>query len=110
VPFHGLDDTAAAFGRVREACELTGRTLVHSAAQVVCVGRDDAELERRASRIGRDVAGLRKDGLAGTPDEVVQRIGEFAEAGATRLYLQVMDLDDLDHLELIASKVAPQLG
>jgi F420-dependent oxidoreductase-like protein len=110
VPFHGVDDTAAAFGRVREACELTGRTLVHSAAQVVCVGRDDAELERRASRIGRDVAGLRKDGLAGTPDEVVQRIGEFAEAGATRLYLQVMDLDDLDHLELIASKVAPQLG
>jgi F420-dependent oxidoreductase-like protein len=110
VPFHNLADTTAAFGRVREACELTGRTLVHSAAQVVCVGRDDAELERRAAKIGRDVAGLRKDGLAGTPDEVVQRIGEFAEAGATRLYLQVMDLDDLDHLELIASTVAPQLG
>jgi F420-dependent oxidoreductase-like protein len=109
VPFHNVADTSAAFGRVREACEQTGRTVIHSAAQVVCVGRDEAELERRAARIGRDVEGLRKDGLAGTPDEVVARIAEFAEAGATRLYLQVMDLDDLDHLELIASKVAPQV-
>jgi F420-dependent oxidoreductase-like protein len=109
VPFHNVADTAAAFGRVREACALTGRSLIHSAAQVVCVGRDDAELARRAATIGRDVEGLRKDGLAGTPDEVVQRIGEFAEAGATRMYLQVMDLDDLDHLELIASTVAGQL-
>jgi F420-dependent oxidoreductase-like protein len=109
VPFHDVGDTAAAFGRVREACQETGRTLVHSAAQVVCVGRDDVELRGRAARIGRDVEDLRNDGLVGTPNEVVERIGAFAQAGATRLYLQMMDLSDLDHLELIATKVAPQV-
>jgi F420-dependent oxidoreductase-like protein len=109
VPFHGVEDTAAAFGRVREACEVTGRSLVLSTAQVVCVGRDEAEVERRAARIGRDAAGLRRDGLAGSPAEVVDKLGLFAQAGATRVYLQVMDLQDLDHLELIASEVARQL-
>ncbi|MGI6872670.1 LLM class F420-dependent oxidoreductase, partial [Amycolatopsis sp. 3B14] len=50
------------------------------------------------------------NGLAGTVDEVVDKIGRYREAtGVTRLYLQVLDLSDLDHLELIASKVAPQL-
>ncbi len=108
VPFHGLDDTAAAFDRVRAACVETGRSVVLSTAQVVCVGTG-ADLERRAERIGRDVEGLRRDGLAGSPAEVVDTIGGFAEAGATRLYLQVMDLADLDHLELIATEVMPQV-
>jgi hypothetical protein len=36
-------------------------------------------------------------------------LGRFAEAGSTRCYLQVMDLTDLDHLELIAAEVMPHL-
>ena len=108
VPFHGVEETGQAFGRVLEACEVTGRSLVLSAAQVVCVGTD-ADLQRRADRIGRDVEGLRKDGLAGSPAEVVEKLGRFAEAGATRVYLQVLDLHDLDHLELVASEVLPQV-
>ena len=51
----------------------------------------------------------RADGLVGTPDEIVDRIGTFAGLGATRIYLQVLDLHDLDHLELIASEVMPQV-
>ncbi len=43
-------------------------------------------------------------------DEVVDKAGRFAEAGATRLYLQVLDLADLDHVELVAAEVAPQLA
>jgi F420-dependent oxidoreductase-like protein len=109
VPFHTLDDTRAAFGRVREASAETGRSLVCSAAQVVCVGRDEAELSRRAAAIGREVDELRANGLAGSPDEVAEKVGAFVEAGATRIYLQVLDLSDLDHLELVASQVAPQL-
>ncbi|MCW2585780.1 MAG: class F420-dependent oxidoreductase [Frankiales bacterium] len=109
VPFHDVGDTEAGFGRVRAASAATGRALVYSAAQVVCVGRDDAELARRADAIGRDVEAVRKEGLAGSPAEVVEKIGRFAEIGATRLYLQVLDLHDLDHLELIASEVARQL-
>ena len=106
VPFAPVADVEAAFDRVRA---IAGRELVYSSAQVVCVGRDDAEVARRAAAIRHDVTELRANSLAGTPDEVVDRIGKFAAIGATRLYLQVLDLTDLDHLELIASAVAPQL-
>jgi alkanesulfonate monooxygenase SsuD/methylene tetrahydromethanopterin reductase-like flavin-dependent oxidoreductase (luciferase family) len=112
VPFSSVEDTAAAFGRVREACEAAGRdpgSLVYSAARTVCCGRDEAELARRARATGYDLAFLRAEGLGGTPDEIVDRIGTFAELGATRMYLQVLDLHDLDHLELIASAVLPQV-
>jgi F420-dependent oxidoreductase-like protein len=112
VPFVGVEQTGAAFGRIREACQVAGRdpgSLVYSAAQTVCCGRDEAELARRAAAIGWDLATQRADGLVGTPDEIVDRIGTFAELGATRFYLQVMDLHDLDHLELIASEVMPQV-
>ncbi len=40
---------------------------------------------------------------------MVDKIGAFADLGATRIYLQLMDLDDLDHLDLVASEVAPQV-
>jgi F420-dependent oxidoreductase-like protein len=112
VPFVNVEQTGAGFGRIREACQVAGRdpgSLVYSAAQTVCCGRDEAELARRAAAIGWDLATQRADGLVGTPDEIVDRIGTFAELGATRIYLQVMDLHDLDHLELIASEVMPQV-
>ncbi len=112
VPFVNVEQTGAAFGRIREACQAAGRdpgSLVYSAAQTVCCGRDEAELARRAAAIGWDLATQRADGLVGTPDEIVDRIGTFAELGATRFYLQVLDLHDLDHLELIASEVMPQV-
>ncbi len=110
LPFGSLAATAAQFARVREACELTGRSLVLSAAQIVCCGRDEAEVSRRAAAIGREPAELRENGLAGTPGELVDKLGRFAEAGASRIYLQVMDLSDLAHLELVATEVAPQLA
>ena len=112
LPFSSLDDTRAAFDRVRAACEARDRDpdeLVYSAAQVVCVGADEAEVERRAAAIGRQPDELRANGAAGTPDEVVARLRAFAEFGATRAYLQVLDLGDLDHLALIAEEVVPHL-
>ncbi|MEV1203659.1 LLM class F420-dependent oxidoreductase [Microbispora rosea] len=110
VPFHLPEDTAAAFDRVRQACDAAGReTVLLSAAQIVCAGRDEAEIARRAANIGRKVDELRVNGLAGTPQEIVDRIGRFAEMGAERLYLQVLDLQDLEHLELIAAEVLPHV-
>lgn len=110
--FATAEETRAAYGRVREACEAAGRdpgSLVYSAAQTVCCGRDETELARRAAVIGWDLATQRADGLVGTPDEIVDRLGAFAALGATRIYLQVLDLHDLDHLELIAAEVLPQV-
>ncbi|MGH3240743.1 MAG: LLM class F420-dependent oxidoreductase, partial [Spirillospora sp.] len=97
--------------RVRAACAEAGRTdpPVYSVAQVVCCGRDEAEVRRRADAIGRDVAELRENGLAGTPGELVDKIGRFAELGAERAYLQVLDLRDLEHLELLAAEVMSKL-
>ena len=113
VPFASAADNARLFGGVREACEEAGRdpaSLVYSSALVLCVGKDDAELARRAAAIGREVDELREHGVAGTPAEAVDVLGRYAEAGAQRVYLQVLDLADLDHLDLVAAEVAPQLG
>jgi F420-dependent oxidoreductase-like protein len=112
VPFASLADTEAAYGRVREACAAAGReasSMRYSAAHTVCCGRDAAELERRADAIGRPLAELREQAVAGTPAEVVDRLGQFAGIGADGVYLQVLDLHDLDHVELIAAEVMPQL-
>jgi F420-dependent oxidoreductase-like protein len=100
----GTRDKVARVGR---AAELTGRELIYSAAQTVCVGTSDAEVARRADAIGQSAEQLRANGLAGTPGEVTERIARFAEWGVSRLYLQTIDLHDLDHLELIATEVLP---
>ncbi|HEY3481349.1 MAG TPA: LLM class F420-dependent oxidoreductase [Streptomyces sp.] len=113
VPFASIEDSAKQFARVREAVRAAGRgaqEMVYSNALVAVVGKDDAEVARRAGAIGREVAELKANGLAGTPAEVVDKIGRYAEHGATRFYLQILDLDDLDHLELISSQVQSQLG
>ncbi|MFE9931003.1 LLM class F420-dependent oxidoreductase [Streptomyces sp. NPDC005533] len=113
MPFASVADSERQFGRVREAAEEAGRKpedLVYSNALVVCVGKDDAEVARRAAAIGRDVDELKANGLAGSPAEVVERIGAYEAVGASRVYLQLLDLDDLDHLELISAQVLSQLG
>lgn len=113
VPFADTATTAAAFARVDAACEDLDRdpdSVVRSAALVLCVGQDEAEIARRAAAIGREVDELRVNGLAGTPAEVVEKIGAYAATGASRIYLQVLDLSDLDHLRLVAAEVAPHLG
>jgi F420-dependent oxidoreductase-like protein len=112
LPFVDEETTAAQFARVREACAAQGRdpeTLTWSNALVLCVGADEAEISRRAAAIGREPGELRANGLAGTPAEVVDKIGRYAALGAQRLYLQVLDLADLDHLRLVAAEVLPQV-
>ncbi|MFP8884226.1 LLM class F420-dependent oxidoreductase [Streptomyces mangrovi] len=113
VPFVSVEDSERQFGRVRAAAEEHGRAaddLIYSNALVACVGRNDAEVARRAAAIGREVDELKENGLAGSPAEVVDKIGRYAEAGSSRIYLQILDLHDLDHLELISSQVQSRLG
>jgi F420-dependent oxidoreductase-like protein len=112
VPFSKISEVASYYDRVREASDEIGRATppAFSAAAIVCVGRDDAEVRRRAAAIGREVDEMRENGgVVGTPAEAVETIQRYAAAGATRLFLQTMDLTDLDHVELVASAVAPQL-
>ena len=112
VPFSSAGRAAEQFGRVREACGAAGRdpsAMIFSVAQTVCCGKDDATLARRAAAIGRDLDDLRANALAGTPAELVDRIGGYAEAGAQVTYLQVLDLSDLDQLADLADQVLPQV-
>ena len=83
--------------------------LTTSSALVLCVAETEAELARRAAAIGREVDELRENGLAGLVPEVVDKIGRYAETGQSRLYLQTLDLGDLDHLRLVAEQVVPQI-
>ncbi len=114
VPFNDIETARAQYERVDAAAEAAGRErgeIIRSAALVVAVGRDDAEVARRADAIGREVDELRTNGVAGSVAEAVDTIGRWREStGISRLYLQVLDLSDLDHLDLIASEIMPQVA
>ncbi|WHT21199.1 LLM class F420-dependent oxidoreductase [Crossiella sp. CA-258035] len=112
LPFADPATAVRQFERVEAACAEIGRDpkeIIRSAALVLCLGRDESEVARRAAVIGREVDELRANGLAGTVAEVVDKLGAWREqTGISRVYLQVLDLDDLDHLELVAAEVLPQ--
>jgi F420-dependent oxidoreductase-like protein len=113
MPFKSVKETAQAYDGVIEAAERVGRTrppLVLSAGLVVACGRTDAEARRRAAPLHVKSALPPEDPVIGSPARLVDRIGEFAAIGASRVHLRLIDLSDLDHLELIAAEVLPQLA
>ncbi|PZF91035.1 LLM class F420-dependent oxidoreductase [Micromonospora deserti] len=116
MPFKSVEETAAAYGRAREASDRVGRTergrapLVLSAGIVVAIGRTDAEARHRAAPLHAKSALPPEDPVVGSPAQLVDRIGEFAAIGTTRVHLRLIDFADLDHLELIAAEVLPQLN
>jgi F420-dependent oxidoreductase-like protein len=103
VPAATLGPTAEQYARVDAACEEIGRdpgSLTRSVWVTVCIGRDEAEFTRRAAAIGRDPGELREHSMAGVPAEARATLGRFKEIGVSRVYLQFLDVDDLDHLDL----------
>jgi F420-dependent oxidoreductase-like protein len=115
VPFSSLADTTTSYDRVVAAIETEGRDgrapIVFSFAQTVVCGATEAEVRRRAESVGLDPNGPPAAGgqLYGTPARVAEQLADFVKAGASRAFLQVLDLRDLEHLELIAAEVAPLL-
>ena len=114
VPFAPLDTVKTQIGRVAAALANAGRqpdSLTYSAAFVLCAGRDDSEIARRSAAIGREVDELRSNSPAvGTPTEIADKLGAFIEVGVRRVYLQVLDMSDLDHVEFFADQVTGQFG
>jgi F420-dependent oxidoreductase-like protein len=110
IPFSGIQRFSEQCERVRSACTAINRdpkSLVYSSALVACIGTNEAEISRRAAAIGRDVEELRLNGLCGTPAEAIDRLKAWSAAGADRMYLQFLDLSDLEHLDLVAEQVMP---
>ena len=107
------DDSTRQLDVVREACRAQDRdpdTMTMSVAQVVCCGTSEVDIARRAAAIGREADEMRTNGLCGSPDEVVDKLGQFAAIGTGRAYLQFLDLGDLDHLDLLGEAVLPQVA
>jgi F420-dependent oxidoreductase-like protein len=109
-------ECAEAYNRISAACEKIGRDpaeITLSAVVTLCCGTSSAEIARRkdviAAKSGGDFAGHLDNSVTGTPAQVAERLHAFKEAGASRVYLQLFDLIDLDHLRLVAEEVLPQL-
>lgn len=112
LPFSSQEFFVQQCDRVKAACNDIGRdpnSLVYSTALIVCVGKTDADVKRRAAFLGREVDELKLNGVCGTPAEAIEKLQSWAAAGAERTYLQVLDLTDLDQLDLIASEVMGSL-
>lgn len=112
MPFVSIDDFAAQCLRVRKACTVIGRepsSLRYTSAQTVVCGVDNGEVAKRAKNIGREVDEVTQSGLCGTPEQLIAKIKQWDAAGAQTMYLQILDLDDLEHLDLIATQVLPHI-
>ena len=97
---------------MRRACEQIGRDPRHvrtTVALPTVVATDDADYLRRLAAIGADADTFAEVNIAGTPEAAVEKLLRLRDLGADRVYLQLVDLRDLDHLELIAAEVLPHL-
>lgn len=114
IPFAPLEIAQTQFERVASAVADAGRaadSITYSAAFVVCAGKDEQQISRRAAAIGREVDELRSNSpLVGTPAEIADKLGAYLQIGVHRVYLQVLDMSDLDHVDFFAAEVIPQLG
>jgi F420-dependent oxidoreductase-like protein len=114
------DEWNAVFITAEEFVELNARLdgLVDEAGRVpdqvrrtlmtrVIFGRTEADVDRKLDGVARDQ--LPAAVLAGTADEIVDRLGRLSEAGVQRVMLQWLEVDDIDGLEAMAHSVLPQL-
>jgi F420-dependent oxidoreductase-like protein len=106
--------------RVSAACEAIGRdpsTMRRSLLTKTIVGSDEAAVRKRAEALMAwsnetgDVSvylqDLRTNHVAGTVDQVLERLSVFATAGIERVLLHHLVHEDLEHVELIGREVIP---
>jgi F420-dependent oxidoreductase-like protein len=115
-PFASVEQCRERRAAIAQACEAAGREPIpFSLMAACCVGRDESEalerVRRRFERSGRDddpaVLLEQDNALAGTVDQVVARLREYADAGVERVFLQHLDHTDLDLVRLLGEAVVP---
>ncbi|MFL2001160.1 LLM class F420-dependent oxidoreductase [Microbacterium sp. A1-JK] len=114
IGFVAEDVVAEKFAGVRAACESIGRdpeTLKLSVAMPTLAGATEADLERRAANLGRPLEGFRDapGGIVGGRDEIMAKVERLRALGAERVYLQLLDIRDLEQVEFLGSEVLPHL-
>ncbi|MEI3848504.1 MULTISPECIES: LLM class F420-dependent oxidoreductase [unclassified Microbacterium] len=112
IGFRSEAESAEKFAGVRAACARIGRdpaSLKLSVALPTLAGASTADLDRRAARIERTVDELRGDvNIVGDRDEIVAKVERLVALGAQRVYFQLMDLQDISHVEYLG-EVLPHL-
>ncbi|HEY1702087.1 MAG TPA: TIGR03560 family F420-dependent LLM class oxidoreductase [Trebonia sp.] len=109
--FSTAEEARGTVQRLQQACREVGRdpaSMNYSVTRTVFCGRNDSQTARRADMI-ETIPLLRDTVISGSPAGIADSIGRFAETGIDTVYLRILDLHDLDHLELIATEVAPQI-
>jgi probable F420-dependent oxidoreductase len=118
------EDYAARAAAARAACEREGRDPAGfrlSLGLFTVVGEDEADVKRRYELIGErlpfgvvdstPLEALREDGLVGTPEQVLQRIGAFAALGVSELIIGAAPVwfavPDPSMLDVLADAVLP---
>ncbi|HEX9795917.1 MAG TPA: TIGR03560 family F420-dependent LLM class oxidoreductase [Anaerolineales bacterium] len=72
----------------------------------VTMAASQAELEAKAAARGTSLDEVRSwPAIVGTPDEIPEQLEAYRRAGAQRMMLQWLELDDLDGLRLLAETV-----
>ncbi|MDQ1673889.1 MAG: hypothetical protein QOC98_2451 [Frankiaceae bacterium] len=112
-PFGTAQDCAEQFARVRTSCDERGVRHPERWSTVVtlCCGSTWAEAVRRSANAGWEPSRMSAlpGRVIGTPEQVVDELSQYAAMGVDTVYLQILDMDDYDHLDLIAREVAPKL-
>jgi F420-dependent oxidoreductase-like protein len=113
IGFRPEHEIAEKFAGVRAACERIGRdpdSLKLSVALPTLAAASAADLDRRAANIGRTVDELRGDtNIVGDRDDIVAKVERIVALGAQRVYLQLMDLRDLEQVAYLGEDVLPHL-
>jgi alkanesulfonate monooxygenase SsuD/methylene tetrahydromethanopterin reductase-like flavin-dependent oxidoreductase (luciferase family) len=115
--FPTLDAVVERKSNLAAACEAVGREPLPLSIMTGCLlGRDEAEVHERASRLhersGADVAfeawldGLRPAWVIGTVEQAAERLAAFTDAGVSRFMLQHLLHDDLDMVPLLGQLAA----
>ena len=99
------------FGALREHCERLGRPydeITRTAYTSIIMGKDEADLAAKRERLSEFIP--RRGSLIGTPDQIVDMIGEYARVGTQYLVFRAPDWDDVETVQLFADKVIPALA
>ena len=111
--FQPEDVVVDRWARGRAACEEIGRdpaTLRQTVALTTLAGANEADVARRAAATGVALDDFRTGHtFCGSAQEIVDRAGRLIEQGASRIYFQMIDMTDLDHVAFVGEEVLPQL-
>jgi F420-dependent oxidoreductase-like protein len=106
--------------KVSAACEAIGRDpgeVRRSLLSMTLVGTDEKELRQRAAAlmawqnedgdVGAFLDDMRAKHIAGTVDQVLERLAEFAAAGIQRVFVHQLVHEDLESVALIGREIVP---